>query len=367
MMRVLGIESIRDVVTGATFLGAGGGGSPEDGLKLVDKIFEIAPGIELASPEEVPDNAHVAMIAGIGAPKALGERGFDVEAIYAFEALERIYALTGIKLSYLMPGEIGGFNTITPMYVAAHKKLPIVDCDGNGRAVPELGTCLYPLYEIPASPLVLADKEGNVVVGYPKDPMDAHACENIARSFAVASGMIAAFGTWTVNGRKMRESLVLNSVSKCERIGKAIREAIRKGKDPVSEAVNTAGGYELIRGAILDISTKTVAGFDFGKTTIEGTGSYVGKKLAIDFKNENMIAWEEAGEPVAMVPDLICLMTEEGGVLTNADTKKGMEIAVIAVPAHERWRKHPKGFDVWRHILEKMGYTGSYKPLEKGV
>jgi len=365
MMRVLNKESLKDIVTGATFLGAGGGGSPEDGLKLVDKIFNITSGIELASPDEIPDNAYTAMIAGIGAPKVLKERGFDVEAVYAYEALERIYALTGIKLSYLMPGEIGGFNTITPMYVAAQKRLPVADCDGNGRAVPELGTSLYPLYEIPASPLVLADKEGNVVVGYPKDPLDAHACENIARSFAVASGMCAAFGTWVVNGRKMRESLVLNSVSKCERIGRAIKEAVRKGEDPAREAVDAAGGYELIRGTISDISTKTVAGFDFGRTTIEGTGPYVGKKLAIDFKNENMIAWKGVGEPVTMVPDLICFLTKEGEVSTNADTQKGMEIAVIAVPAHERWKKHPKGFDVWRHILEKMEYTGPYKPVEK--
>lgn len=364
-MRVLKKQSLKNIVAGATFLGAGGGGSPKDGLKLVDKMLEISTGIQLAGPDEIADNAYVAMIAGIGAPKAIRDKGFDVEAIYCYEALERIYALLGIKLSYLMPGEIGGFNTITPMYVAACKRLPLVDCDGNGRAVPELGTGLYPIYEIPASPLVLADKDGNVVIGYPKDPLDTHACENIARSFAVSAGMSAAFGTWVVNGRQIRESLVLNSVSKCEEIGKAIKEAVKKGKDPVKEAASVAGGQELIRGTITEISTKTVGGFDFGRTTIKGTGSYAGKNLLIDFKNENIIAWKKARQPVTMVPDLICLMTKEGEVLTNADTEKGMEIAVVAVPAPERWKKHPKGFSVWRHILEKMGYAGSYKPIKK--
>ncbi len=223
-MRILDEESLKNIVIGATFLGAGGGGSPVDGLKLVDKILEVTKCVRPASPEEVNDNDYVAMIAGIGAPRALRERGFDVEAIYAFEALERIYALVDIKLSYLMAGELGGFNTITPMYVAACKNFPVVDCDGNGRAVPELGTGLYPLYEIPASPLVLADRNGNVVVGYPKNPQDTNACENIARSFAVVSGMVAAFGTWTVNGRTLREKLVLNSISKCEEIGKSIKK-----------------------------------------------------------------------------------------------------------------------------------------------
>jgi len=363
-VRVLKKESLLDVVAGATLLGAGGGGSPEDGIKLINKILEVAEGVKLVGTDEVADNEYVAMVAGIGAPRVLKERGFDVEAVYAYEALERVYALTGIKISYLMPGEIGGFNTITPMYVAAKKDIPVVDCDGNGRAVPELATGLYPIYEIPASPLVLADRDGNVVIGYPHEPMDTAACEKIARSFAVVSGMSAAFATWVVNGRKIRESLVLGSISKCERIGKAIREAVKDGKDPVEEAVKVTDGQELIRGVISDISTKTVEGFDFGRTIIDGTGPYSGKQLRIDFKNENMIAWEK-DEPVTMVPDLVCLMTLNGKPLTNADTEKGMEIAVIAVPADEKWKTHPKGFEVWRHILEKMGYTGPYKPIRK--
>ncbi|MEM2104043.1 MAG: DUF917 domain-containing protein [Candidatus Bathyarchaeia archaeon] len=364
-MRILDKENLLDIVSGATFLGSGGGGSPKDGLALVDKIVNMGGGVKLASPDEVGDNDNVAMIAGIGSPKALKEKGFDVEAIHAYEALERVYSMVSVKFSHLMPGEIGGFNTLTPLYVSAFKKVPAVDCDGNGRAVPELGTTLYAVYDIPTSPIVLADKNGNVVVGYLRNPLDTNAGENIARGFAIASGMIAAFGTWVVNGRRLRECLVLNSVSKCEEIGKALREAAKQGKDPVREAAEAVNGFELIRGKIADISTKTVGGFDFGRTVIEGTASYSGRKLLIDFKNENIIAWREEGEPVAMVPDLLCLITTSGEPLTNADTQVGMEIAVIAAPAPERWKASAKGFMVWRHILEKMGYTGSYQPVKK--
>ncbi|MBS7604958.1 MAG: DUF917 domain-containing protein [Candidatus Bathyarchaeia archaeon] len=366
-MRVLNRENILDIISGATLLGSGGGGSPKDGLSLVEKIFSVATGVELASPDEVCDSDYIAMIAGIGSPKALRERGFDVEALYAYDALERVYWSVGVKFSYVMPGEIGGFNTITPMYVSACKKVPVVDCDGNGRAVPELATTLYAVYGIPTSPIVLADKNGNIVIGYPRDPLDISAGESIARGFAIAAGMIAAFGTWVVNGRTMRECLVLNSISKCENIGKAIREAIKAGRDPVREAAAAINGYELIRGKITDISTKTVGGFDFGRTTIEGVGPYAGKKLIIDFKNENMIAWSGDGEPLVIVPDLICLMSVGGEPLTNADTQVGMEIAVIAAPAPKKWKASPKGFEVWRHILEKMGYTGPHKPIKTMV
>ncbi|MEM2111630.1 MAG: DUF917 domain-containing protein [Candidatus Bathyarchaeia archaeon] len=360
MKKLLDGQDLRDIVAGATLLGGGGGGSPIDGLKFVDKIVPVTKGIELVDPKEVPDDKYVAMIAGMGAPKVLRERGFDVEAIYAYEGLEKIYAIVGVKFSYIMPGEIGGFNTLTPMYVAAHKKLPVVDADGNGRAVPELGTTLYHVYGIPTSPFVLADRNNNVVVGYTNDPFDANTCENIARNVTVSFGMSSGFGTWIVNGKQIRDCLATNTVTQCMEIGAAMRESVKNKKDPVKAVLDITGGKELIRGRITDISTKTVAGFDFGKTTIESTKPK--KKITIEFKNENIITRDESGEPLVMVPDLTSIMTIKGEALTNADTEVGMEVAILAIPAHEKW-KHPKAFDVWKHILEKMGYTGSYKPI----
>lgn len=364
--RLLGRKEIQNIAYGATLLGSGGGGSPKSGLVLAESALKASPkGIRLISPEDVPDVESAAMIAGIGSPVALLQKGFDVEAIYAYDVLERAYAMAGQKVSYIIPGELGGFNTITPMFVAARKGLPIVDADGCGRAVPELETSLFYLYGVPNSPCVLANKKGDVVVLYTRDPMDAFTCEIVARNVCAAFDNAAAFATWVVNGKLLREALALNTVSKCEKIGKAIEEARQAGKDPVSVATEVAGGYELIRGVIADITTRTVAGFDFGTTTIEGRGAYQGKTLKVDFKNENMIAWRTAEEPVAMVPDLICFMTIQGEPLTNADTKKGMEIAVIGAPAPDKWRKHPKGFEVWRHILQKIGYSESYTPIEK--
>lgn len=360
------MEDLRDIVIGATFLGSGGGGSPENGLKLVDEISRITKDLTLVSPDEVPDSEHVAMIAGMGSPAALKEKGFGPEAIYAFEGLQKLYGWLGIDFKYVMPGETGGFNTITPMHVAAAKKLTIVDADGTGgRAVPDLETTLYYLYGIPTSPFVLADRNGNMVIGWTKDPMDAPSCEKIARYVTTAFDMLAGLGTWVVSGYQVKTSLEPNVVAKSRSIGKAIREAREKGADPVSEVIKVVNGFELIKGEIEKIETKTYAGFDFGRTKIKGADKYEGKQLSIDFKNENMIAWKAPGEPVTMVPDLIGLITPDGNPLTNADTKEGMKISVIAVPASEKWRKHPKCFEPWRPILEKMEYKEDYIPVEK--
>ncbi|MCS7139536.1 MAG: DUF917 domain-containing protein [Candidatus Nezhaarchaeota archaeon] len=365
-MRIISIQDLRDIVVGATFLGSGGGGSPENGLKLVDEISKVTGEVKLVSPDEVSDNEYVAMIAGMGAPKALKEKGFGPEALYAFEGLERLYSMVGIKFRYIMPGETGGFNTITPIYVAAIKKLTIVDADGTGgRAVPELGTTLYNLYCLPVSPFVVADKVGNIVAGWLANPLDGHTAEEIARHVTVAFGMLAGLGTWVVSGWQIKQCLEPNVISRSLEIGRTIRTAKEQGKDPVNAVLKQTGAYLLFKGVVKKVEIKTVAGFDFGRSTLEGLNEFKGKEFYVDFKNENMIAWKGPGEPAAMVPDLICLLTLGGEAITNADLSEGMKIAILGLPASERWRKHPKAFDVWRHILERMGYTRDYIPIEK--
>jgi DUF917 family protein len=365
-MEKITLKDLRDVAMGATFLGSGGGGSPENGLMLINEIGKKTKELTLLSPDEISDGEYVAMIAGMGSPVALKEKGFGPEAIHAFDGLQKLYGWTGVNFKHIMPGETGGFNTITPIYVAAVKNLAIVDADGTGgRAVPDLETTLYYIYGIPTSPFVLADKGGNMVFGWTKDPMDAPMCENIARGVTVAFGMMSGLGTWVMTGYQIKTYLEPNVVARSRSIGRALREAKARGRDPVKEVVKLVNGHELIRGKIEKIETKTMAGFDFGRAVIRGSEGYSGKELIIDYKNENIIAWRAPGKPAVIVPDRIGLITIDGTPLTNADTKEGMKISVIASPASEKWRKHPRLFKPWKPICEKMGYKGDYVPLEK--
>jgi len=338
--RLLGKEELEDIVWGSTILGAGGGGSPHDGLTLVQQIKNE---VVVFDVEDLPENANAVVVAAIGSPKVMIERGFGPEAVFAYEAIKNMAAVGGINLAYLMPGEIGGLNTITPLYVAAQK-----------------------IYQIPTSPLVVANKAGDIIVAYLKDPLDTTAAETIARTAAVSFGMLAAFATWIVNMGTIKKYLVPDSISKSEEIGRAIRKSKASRMDAVREVTRIAGGTEVFRGKIKRIETKTVEGFDFARTTIEGMANYRGKTFNIDSKNENMIGWQD-GKAIIMVPDLISVMTTEGEPLTNADTKEGMEIAVIGIPAPEPWKRIPEGFNCWKPILEKLGYEGPYITLKKEV
>jgi hypothetical protein len=360
--RLLGKQELEDICWGSAILGAGGGGSPHDGLNLLKQIKKE---IVVYDVKDLPENANAVVVAGIGSPKIMIEKGFGPEAVFAYEAIKNVTAIGGIDLAYLMPGEIGGLNSVTPLYVASQKGIPVVDADGNGRAVPELSTGLYPVYHIPTSPLVVANKAGDVIVAYLKDPLDTATAETIARTAAVSFGMLAAFATWIVNMATIKKYLVPNSISRSEEIGRAIRKSKASRIDVVTEVIRTAGGMEVFRGKINRIETKTVEGFDFARTIIEGIVNYRGKTFNIDSKNENMIGWQD-GKAIIMVPDLISMMTTEGEPLTNADTKEGMEIAVIGIPAPEPWKRIPEGFNCWKPILEKLGYEGPYIPLQTG-
>ena len=69
-MRSLVRENLLDISVGGGLLGAGGGGSVREGSKLVDRIFQFGTSVDLATVDEVDDDAWGAVIAGMGSPVA---------------------------------------------------------------------------------------------------------------------------------------------------------------------------------------------------------------------------------------------------------------------------------------------------------
>src|SRR5947209_6419209 len=132
--------SLADIAVGAGILGTGGGGNPYNGrLRLLRYLRPGPPEgrpVVVAEPDEVPDDALVVSVGGMGAPTIGVERlARGDEALVALRALE---AHVGRRADYVIPGEIGGGNSIAPMIVAAQTGLPVVDGDAMGRAFPEL-------------------------------------------------------------------------------------------------------------------------------------------------------------------------------------------------------------------------------------
>jgi DUF917 family protein len=304
------------------------------------------------------------MVAIIGAPRAMLDARSFPEAVTAFRAMQAEAARAGRNITYLMAGELGGGNTMVPLYVAALEGVPFVDADGNGRAVPELATGLYPAGGIPESPMTMAARNGDTVVIHLKNKLDHDSAESIARHICMAYGQVAAFSTWVVNREMIVDRLVPGSVSRCITVGRAFREAT--GIDGLAKALEKdVGAKRLFAGKISRIELKTEGGFDFGTTHLSGTGTWAGKSLSIDFKNENLLLRDHSKKVVATVPDLITLVDLDSmSPLTNADTAEGQTVAVFGATAPANWFKGPMAFDSFRHILTKLGYEGDYVPVQ---
>lgn len=349
--RILGEREILDIIQGATFLGTGGGGSPESG-EVVYKRCLSGKKIELVTVDEVEDDANIAVVAGMGAPEVLKKKGWSTESVNAFNALEEV---VGVKFDYVIPIETGGFNSITPMTVTAEKGIPTIDADGAGRAIPELEMTMFYINNIPVSPTALADDKNIWAV---LNAEDTFKMEELARAVTVALGMQAGIVCHKMTGKQMKQAVIPSTVTKAEEVGKAIREAKKAGKDPVESVMCVLDGLLLGKGKVTSITTETKGGFDFGKVSVAAEGGTV----SVDYKNENMLAWKD-DRLVAVVPDNICYISTDGQPLTNADIEEGMEVAVIGTRAPDRWRV-PEGFDVFKKVLEAIGYKEGYKKIE---
>jgi len=102
--KILHKQEIEDIIVGATLLGAGGGGSPKTGLLLLKDISEVT----LFDLEEIPDDSHIAVVAGMGSPVVLSRIGWKGEEITALENV--LYAsdtFKGERLARAVTAELG--------------------------------------------------------------------------------------------------------------------------------------------------------------------------------------------------------------------------------------------------------------------
>ena len=82
--------------------------------------------------------------------------------------------------------EIGGLNSIEPLIVASNLDIPVLDCDGMGRAYPTLSQFAPFMYGVPPPPTAIVDHHGNAF-GCVKSDTAAH-LEEYLREHCVKMG-----------------------------------------------------------------------------------------------------------------------------------------------------------------------------------
>ncbi len=350
-MRYLEKKHLQNIVLGAGLLGAGGGGSVKEGMKLVDKVLEYGPQVELISIDEIQDDSWGAVIAGMGSPKASLSRVRTNSPRVSLEALE---SAVGFVSSFVIPFELGAGNSLNPMLAAVQKKIPIVDGDPVGRAVPEIDMTTFSLGGVDISPLSLATEENITILIKTEKPADV---ERIARAITAELQGVSAISTQAMRGGRLKELIIPGTTTLVEKIGNLISDCRSRKEDPSTGLIEQFHGYLLGKGKVVKVEGETRGGFDFGVVTVKGE-----IPATIYFQNENMLAYNEK-RLTAMVPDLICAIGSDGIPLTNADIEKGIDISYIGFKADDRFRT-PEVCNLFRNILSALNYSGDFIPIE---
>lgn len=325
----LTVDDVERVAIGAGILGTGGGGNPRHGSLRAKQQLAEGRKLRVISLEELPDDALVVPMGGMGAPTVGIEkmsRGDEGKL-----AIQGVEGYLGRKITATVPVEIGGGNSFAPMIAAAQVGLPTVDADGMGRAFPE--GQMVSFYFDGSSPhfLVMIDSLHRKVIIENVRPTKT--LEVISRAMCVQMGGTAMVADAPLTAKHLRETCIPNTITLAHRVGDSVLTAQREGADPIAAVCGVTGGRILYSGKITDVDRRVERGYNFGHLSLIGLDDWQGSHADIDLQNEYLICRVD-GVPVAIVPDLITLVdTERGTPITTEVVRYGLRVTVLGIPA----------------------------------
>mgnify|MGYP001459550018 FL=1 len=351
-------SDMTDIALGGAFLGTGGGGDPYIGRLMAEQAIDNYGPVQVMDVEDLSDDALVIPVCMMGAPTVMLEKlPRGDEAINALRSLE---AVLGREADAIFCIEAGGLNSTIPIAVAATAGLPIVDGDGMGRAFPELQMVSMTMFDIHACPMAMADEKGNALVLHTVDNLST---EKFARVITVEMGGAGLIALYPMTGAEAKKSILRGSLSLISNIGQIITYEQSANRNPADKLASELNGVRLFEGRITDVERRTEGGFARGQAIIQGLEAYKGRSMKLNFQNEFLLAEDDKGKPLAMTPDLICLLDlETGQPITTETMGYGYRVIVFGLPCDPKWRS--------KHGLELVGpkyfgYEADYKPIEE--
>jgi uncharacterized protein len=273
----------------------------------------------------------VAVVSKMGAPLVGHERLGD--PVHLARAVEVMEDYLGKPFRAIMSVEIGGSNALSSFLAAAVLDRPVVNADAMGRAYPEAQMTSFAIGNLPMFPLSLVDVRDNEVIV--TRAASWKWMERISRKVCTEVGSTAATCKAPRTGKEVKEWGIHYTVTKATELGRAVMEARARHDDPVQAVLDHEGGKQLFRGKVVDVARETTGGFLRGSTTVEGIDADRGSRMELAFQNEWAVAFRD-GQPVAMTPDLLCLLdTVSGGAIGTESVRYGQRVTVVALPAPE--------------------------------
>ena len=211
-------SDIADLCAGSVFLATGGGGDPYVSQILVEETLKKHGPVDLVELDCVPDDALVVAIGEVGAPSvSLEQLPTGTEPLAAIDEFEK---WVGKKITHIVSFEVGGANSVIPLLAAAAKKIPLINGDGMGRALPEAQMMTFAIEGVRPTPAVAIDYAGSVVHF---DTPDCLLYERQIRSIAMAMGGMVFTAEQPMTGVEAKRAVVPGTIGFALEIGRALR------------------------------------------------------------------------------------------------------------------------------------------------
>ncbi len=333
-LRTLTREDLDALEIGAGILGTGGGGNPYQGKLLALEAMKAGYEMKILATDRIEGDALCMSIGGIGAPVVGVERIREGrEGLRCLRAMEE---LIRTPIDAIVCEEIGGSNSMNPLVTAALGGLPILDCDGMGRAFPEMQMTTFSIYGHSSTPSVMCDLHGNAVIFSHAVSEVWH--ERMARACVVAQGGGAMLATAPMQAHYVHQYGIPRSYTKAIALGEAVIRARKAQEDPIAAVCALEGGRRIFDGKITDLKRHLRGGFAVGDMELAGFGDCAGQTAAVAIQNEFLI-FRRDGKVEITVPDLIVLLDVDTGYpITTEVLRYGQRVAVIAIPCHDLLR-----------------------------
>ncbi len=356
-------EDVADIALGGAFLATGGGGDTLIGEIMAEAALTRHGPVTLVAVDDLAPDAVVAALGSVGSPTIMQEKPSNGrESAWALDALE---ATLGKKVDALIAFEAGGVNALAPFFAAAERGLPVVDADGMGRAFPELQMESFSIYGVSATPMAAAGEHGDTLIV--PHARSSQVAERLVRHFAVvAGGGQCVSAEHVMSGAVVAEVAIPGTISLCRDIGRLIAahgprlEAFGQALAARLAPTHYGAVRDLMTGKVVSVERQVRGGYDFATVTL-APFARAAAPVTVDIKNEYLLATQE-GRPLAMTPDLICLMDLETGRPITAETLRyGQRAHMLAIGAPALMRT-PQALEVVGP--RAFGFDCAYTPIE---
>jgi DUF917 family protein len=317
-----------------SLLGSGGGGDTVTAASLLRQRLAGDAELTVAPVGDLPARAGVVPVGVVGATAVFTEKlpgGHEFRTAVA--AIER---WTRESVDAVMSIEVGGLNGVMALAVAADLGLRAVDADLSGRGLPRLDQLSVAAVGRGLAPAALAESSGQVLVLAAGSPADV---ERAARAFLSGAGGWAVLALAPIAAGELAGCALPGTVSGALELG---RRALSAGQEPDAQALAAVtGGRILVLGRAVEVSRRAGParhgriGFGRGSVTIVDHESHA--LLRLEMENEYLMALRD-GVVVATTPDVLAVLDRRTGVPVPCDAvRRGMEVAVLQLPAPAFW------------------------------